>query len=543
MKPSLVFAAGVVAGACVAVVVISLWHLPEGLASTAVAKGQVTAARSNHDELPSESRGVVSKEAELGRVPLQQAIERLARWIQNPKSDIGSRSVHDILREWSKEDPHGALEFVMNAPRFPDRLGAAAIPLAEICRADPNFVIGWIRAESVSRDQRTRLASEILGIAMEASPTNALIFALAPEVPVDATTFGTLLGRIAIDDFTKATENLQHVPSEERSDALTAMMRTFAQKEPGRALEWFRTSPEKREELVAPLVEACLASKRFTPEQLLERLQLGPEEYGLAVQAIAGEGMLTDPRMLKGVSDEVRTSAISAMVWRNFEERPDELLHMINTAVPASERLELIKDGWGEWVGTDRKAALAWAKALPDHEMSEALLRADRIAMIQEEEPEKAVALLSTIADPAEQRQAAQPVLMRLAQEKPRAAAEWILGSGAGIADEYVVGRVIVNYLEQDDTAAMDWITRLPSGDMRDRALLAAAAYWSGQDDRPFTNIALQAIADPAKRHAATFQMFQQLSRRDKAAADRWLVEQGIAPEVRQSWKTITGPE
>jgi len=467
---------------------------------------------------------------------LTAKIARLQRWSQGKEPALKREEALKLLEDWSTIDPQAALGFVSNAPRIPRRNEAYAIPLAVLCSRDSKTVINWMYQNIAVDEDRTQIAESVIARIKDKAPPAALELADAPNIPVHIRYFGELMGVVARTQPQVALQQLERLTSTGQATVVGPMLNSWAQTNPREALTWYLSTQRKYPEAAAFLIEGCVKNGAFRVGDLIQRLGLTTAEADAVLTQLSRQGVLVDVQELGLFSVEEKQNIGRRLSWR-FETNPDHIMRLLKATLPPEQQTNAVFEGWGNWLRSDRKAALDWLQQQPDRQLADDVNR-----RLQQQElardPVRALAALSTITNAEDRKRSATDALERLASDKPEQAITWLAQhQNESVATE-IYDELARDYLRRDDAAAMDWIAKLGNGDAKDGALRVAADYWSGKEI-DFATTSMAAIGDAQKRQACMFNLYSRLTRKDSATAEQWLEQQGLSPEVRQSWKAL----
>ena len=467
---------------------------------------------------------------------LAAKIARLQRWSQGKEAALKREDALKLLEDWSVIDPQAALAFVVNAPRIPRRNQVYAIPLAVLCARDSKTVIDWIYQNIAVDQDRTRIAESVIARIKDSAPFAALELAAAPNIPVGIHYFGELMGVVARTQPQVALQQLERLSSSGHATAVGSMLNFWAQTNPREALTWYLSTQKKYPEAAAMLIEGCVKNGAFQVGDLLQQLGLATTGADAVLVELSHRGVLVDLQELGMLSVEEKQKVARQISWK-LEEDPERVMRVLKATLPSSQYTDQVSAGWENWLRSDRKAAVAWLEQQPDRQLANELSQRWQQKELASD-PVKALAALPGISDVGKRKWSATNALERLASDKPEQAVAWLSQHQAEPVAAEFYDELARYYLRRDDAAAMDWIAKLGNGEAKDGALRAAADYW-GAKEIDFATTSMAAIGDEQKRQACMFDLYSRLTRKDSATAEQWLEQQGLSPEVRQSWKAL----
>lgn len=122
------------------------------------------------------------------------------------------------------------------------------------------------------------------------------------------------------------------------------------------------------------------------------------------------------------------------------------------------------------WMGTEREAALAWWRALPESPLRDALGAEASTHLAEDGDLAAALAVYRPL--PGEAHRAATTQLAQfLAEEDPATAAAWLADLPPAAAPKEAAQFVIAEWMARDSDAAARWMETLPAGPLRDESL------------------------------------------------------------------------
>jgi hypothetical protein len=153
-------------------------------------------------------------------------------------------------------------------------------------------------------------------------------------------------------------------------------------------------------------------------------------------------------------------------------------------------------------------------------------------------DPAMLLAKAATITDAKLRRDVTGEAVEMLARTSPGEAANWIMQHPEQAQDLWQVRVVTERFLAKDDAAAMAWVAKLSEGEIRDEALSASARYWAASEIE-FATASVAAISNAEKRERCAFNVYRNLAESDAAGAERWLNRVGVSDDVRRTWKIL----
>ncbi|HLP02186.1 MAG TPA: hypothetical protein VK163_09175 [Opitutaceae bacterium] len=466
--------------------------------------------------------------------------------ITNPRAELAAllaapnpiaqwSEIDRVLTTWAETDPRATLEFVHNAPRFPLRNSALAIPLAALARREPGAVADWLRTNVTESDRRS-LADQIVVTIADTHAHEAVLLATTADLRVAPHLLGYTIGRLAATTPEDALALYASLDGNLRQHTAQLLAGTWAEKDPAAALRWcesLRGDPAENAATTGVLLQIAQNSPREAAAALT-RLRPPAEAACSALQTIARSEPALAFDCLESLPAEQAAAAARALAETSFGTDPERAVAVLRTHVPAAGLASALRSAWNNWRDSDRPAAEAWADNTTDP-LLQAQVAAFRLADAADSDPTALLAAVETLPEAGAERDAIQTALGNVPATD---AARWIVAHPQLATRETAV-QVARGLTATDAAAAANWAHTLPAGELRDRALAAVAI----NSIEPAAALAsadtLAAIADPQLQLAARFQTFRNLRQQDAAVARAWLETQPVSAELGASWEAI----
>lgn len=439
------------------------------------------------------------------------------------------------LSTWAEHDARTALAFVHQAPRFPQRTVALAIPLGVLARTEPAVAASWIRTNGAPADRRTLVDLVVSALADE-SPRSALVLLGTEGIPAAPHLLVYTLGRLAATAPDEATARFETLPPVDRGHAAMLIGTAWAEHDPEAALRWcasLRGQPAENAAAESVLVRWCDADPAAAAAALVQ-LQPPREATVSTIRALADADPELALRAVPQLAPDRQSAATKALVEVALGAAPDRVLALGRAELGPADFAAAFRQGWENWRDSDRPAAEAWADGL-----SEPLLRAQLAELLLNEAAHGDPALFLSAVEAAPDAPPSRQALASALGNLPAAEAARWLAAHPSLAAPAHTAQLAERFAQDDRDGADRWAQTLPAGEPRDRALATVASQWGNVREPARANAALARIDDPIIRTAGTYQVFTTLHNADPAAARRWLEDQPLAEEVRISWEAI----
>ena len=451
----------------------------------------------------------------------------------NPLNDW--QALERTLMRWAEADPWEALAFVDQAPRFPMRNSALAIPLAAIARRDPTVAAAWMREHSTERGRRI-LTSFVVAAIADSHPREALVLGRTPDLGADEYLLGYPLGRLAAESPTEALAAFATTRGYERLQAAELIGAAWIEQDPEAALRWCASLRDPAVAGAAANGTLMRLAERDPAAAAAALLRLQPPRDATcsALCAIARSQPALALECLSALPAALVPDATTALARDAFGTAPDQFVSRLRTHLAPGELTEALRRGWEAWHDSDSKAAEAWADQVADPDLRARLVDI-RLTDSAAAEPRAFLASLDNVPDAH-----LETASIRVALENlpPADAAHWISGHLL-LAPPDTTLAIARNFAVGDAAAAARWADTLPPGGLRDHTLATIAMGESRAEQLAESERTLAKIGNPQVCLAARFQVFAKLHGQDPAIAEAWLATQPLSAEVQASWTAI----
>jgi hypothetical protein len=500
----------------------------------------------------SKKQAVAEEQRKTEEVPVGDAIASVKAW-------AGSRSVRPNspefvrrLRIWAEHDPLAAREFVMSAERFPDRTQGLAVVLAVLARANAEEVASWVKANVPKTDWHDLFLP--MHVLMEGDvPEQWLAFVLSfseREMGHRPFGIGRMLGRLIEKSPAEAVRFYDRMSEGQRRDAIDNMLSAWAAKDPTAALSWARQRPDVRAlnpEWGTFLQDVAAHEPKLVLDVVREAREKGDDQEhyhsSAVVRALLDASRPEGEAALALISKEAAHRAVSDWVASNLESDTVGTLVLLKRWVPVGAQGGAIREGFKNWLRSDRQSARAWADTVADPEWR-AMLRAGEFLWRAEIDPADALAMLNGREEmPREMAEEARDAFSSWTLEDAPAAAEWVL-KNPGLVEAGDVARLAENLVRRDEAVALGWLTKLPAGTLREAAVGEVAAVWVKRGEFSLADQIVASIADAGRREKMTFRVYRAVKSGPRGAqAEEWLDGQPVEATTKALWRREGGPE
>jgi hypothetical protein len=295
---------------------------------------------------------------------------------------------------------------------------------------------------------------------------------------------------------------------------LSAVLGEFSERDPELAVDLALKSPSEADSdaQAFSLQSAFSSLSRKDPSHAISKLDgiTGAHQRAAAISSIGEEWASRDP-----------AAALSWLAEKSVAERTNSHRYGYGTN-------DSLLIAFGDWVGSNRSDAQAWANALPTGEMRDKMqAQLARVLAARGDTAAATQILFATgrAADP----KALSDIARSWARDDPQAAADWAIAQPAGLLQSRALASVVGTWANDNPNAAQDWLAQFPPGETRDRSIGAFLSRPSSWTNNTETQIAefdawFDRIDDPWQRAQAATRSFWSRKQSDPQGARRWLL-------------------
>jgi hypothetical protein len=176
-----------------------------------------------------------------------------------------------------------------------------------------------------------------------------------------------------------------------------------------------------------------------------------------------------------------------------------------------------------EWVIRDAPAAARFVVALDSqHPLREDVMRCLVKFWALHNAP-AVLAWASQLPDPSERKFALSQACLQMSESDPPGAIQEAIKYRLHEADDGLLENLTAQWATEDLSAACDWVTRQPAGELRDRLMLHVALVWSKSDPAEAARLVLNQIPAGDNQNEAIISVVYQWALQDKEEAKAWV--------------------
>jgi len=133
------------------------------------------------------------------------------------------------------------------------------------------------------------------------------------------------------------------------------------------------------------------------------------------------------------------------------------------------------------------------------------------------------LAWASQLPNPSERKFALSQACLQMSESDPRGAIQEAINYQLHEVDNGLLENLTAQWATEDLSAACDWVTRLPTGPLRDRLMLHVALVWSKNDPAEAARLVLNQIPAGDNQNEAVISVVYQWALQDKEDAKAWV--------------------
>ncbi|HTB63165.1 MAG TPA: hypothetical protein VK737_06215 [Opitutales bacterium] len=397
-----------------------------------------------------------------------------------PASKNRITAVEDMLQGWAEIDPQGALTWAAALPPGSIRASALTAALSNLAQQDPKAAVDYVGKIPRAQD-RNQLMTDVATAWAVNDPAAALAWVDEfPSTPAHDTAISDILQHLSQNDPVTAAADLSQIDNQSvRERTMAQIAATWEQVDLPAALEWSL---------------AQRTSGRIAMDM---------------TDTIMHDWALEDP-------------AATAQYIANLKDQPNYTKYLGSVMA--------------NWMSADAPSALAWAQSLPDQ--------------IGHDEVMITYTIQSTNTDPVAAWNAAQTidlsptnknytmtnVITKWAALDPASAAANLTNTLSDNPDmlNTAITEISKNWIQQDQTAASQWIDTLPASPARDGAVAQLVTVALQKDPSSALNWAAT-IGNDNQRADQINRVVTQWARTDPTAATAAVQNADVTDQQRQN--------
>ncbi|WOO41989.1 hypothetical protein [Rubellicoccus peritrichatus] len=337
------------------------------------------------------------------------------------------------------------------------------------------------------------------------------------------------------NDFDQATAYLSSMSLKDRNEIMNRISYSLGDSDadPQVALAWIieNTGGNARTNAMRNIVDRVSQEDPGMALELLDSLPYG-RSYTDAVRNLARNWSGQDPESAYAWLNTLPLGPERENAFRSFSREAAQLdadrAYVIASQMPEGrERREMLNQVAKAKAESDPRATASWVMSFPDEELRNSAMR-EVVSAWAESDPQAAVHFLQSSNDDNLQDNAYRQLAARWGRNDPESAANWVLTLPEDKIEK-AVGGVTSSWLDHDMFAASEWVSNLPKGNARQKAVESLVdKVYRIEPDAAF-DWALE-IEDENRRKNMTRRISYEWKKRDVNAA-RQLVTASTLPE------------
>lgn len=133
------------------------------------------------------------------------------------------------------------------------------------------------------------------------------------------------------------------------------------------------------------------------------------------------------------------------------------------------------------------------------------------------------LAWASQLPDPSGRKFALSQACLQMSERDPRGAIQEAIKHQLHEADDGLLENLTAQWATEDLSAACDWVTQQPAGELRDKLVLHVALVWSKSDPAEAARLVLNQIPAGDNQDEAVISVVYQWALQDKEEAKAWV--------------------
>lgn len=321
------------------------------------------------------------------------------------------------------------------------------------------------------------------------------------------------LNSIPIADIPECLKTLAPSTHPAARELLARLARKWAESDPKSAAR-FGLPPGESQNLYLATVGSVWASTNLTEAiDWVHQLPPGPDQQAAAL-AVAAEGLRSDPL---------------------------EALRLMVTLPSSDARDELIARSCAQLASANPDTSIAWAKSIPDNSLRELVISEMATAMGESDPVAAAQLALQSLPPGKAQDDAVVGIVQRWVQNDASAAANWVSQFPSGQLRDYAQENLVKLWADQDLTAAGKWAENLSDSGERDKALGEYIGQITVQ--QPQTAVLwIDKIQDAELKDRTRLQLAQTWLSIDSPAAQTWIQSASFPASLRAQLSSQASP-
>jgi hypothetical protein len=460
---------------------------------------------------------------------LQEALE----WVEQiPLGEDRNFFQADLLARWAKEDIASALAYADDLKGIGQRNMALANVVGVWVRHDVDAALAWV-LEQPDGQVRTQTLQTAIWQVTATDPARAAD--LAGELnPIQGDyQMGAIYRQWAVQDPEVAAQKAGQLPQGQgRFMALNSVAAAWGENDVDAALSWIKSldkGPETEGLISAAIVSHATMQK--DPKRALElAMQEGSDQTARSV--LLGISYQLTPEDFDETMDwaqalpsgQFRDEAIQTLGWQLSINDPQKAIELADTFSNDTARNSFVLQAVSQWGRTDPQKAAAYVEGMSEGDMRTSALDG-LIANWAYQDPAKAAEFAERNCRGEEMGRVAGVLVSNWGYKDPEAAADW-LGRNADEVQPYVVENLVASWLGSGQEGSRDqvtaWVDSLPTGKMRDHAMLSLGGSMTYENPQDAWSWAEQ-IENDELRESAMFEIVDNWMMQDEEAAREWI--------------------
>ncbi len=456
-----------------------------------------------------QARRILLSAMVLARAQLQPA-EAFAGVADLPAGRDRSWLLEQVSAQVARHDPQLALELISSTD-LPDVDAYRAMIVGQWSRYDPVGAAQWVERQDAHLQEQ--FAYQIAEAYVEQQPQQALEWALRINRSPEGSLWSYMLRQMAVYEpeealrIALAAENPAH-----RHNALGGVLSSIAVANPGLARSY------------------------------LDRVPAGNRRAHVTLEIMSNLMETSTTSVVEWV-DSLEDDATREQMWMQAgsliaHRDPDAAAELLDR-VPGAARESWITTVAAAYANIEPARAVQWVKTF-EHEPGYPRIVQQLAMTASGRNPEAALEIVNHTVVGKDRERVLAEIMSMLAHQAPDSAASLL----DELSDESLrlqsIGAVATAWAQFDPDAALKWMTSLPPGPSRDRALIGIIGAAAASADE---TLSLIRQVSPDLRQTAVLNAAQRLSRTDPEGMRAVLLRYPLEPNYQQQLESILGQQ
>ncbi len=478
--------------------------------------------------------------AGIGDDFLREALD----WSQEiPLGQDRSFFMADLLRRLARQDLAAALEYAGGLQQAGPRESALIDVVSEWMRHDVDAALAWVREQPNDQVRSRSLQSAIWQISAT-DPARAAELAGELDPLQGDLQMGTIYRQwAALEPEVAAEESGRLPPGQGRMLAQNSVAAAWAERDIDAALAWIKSlEPGHQNDTMLSAAIISYGTRQKDPRRALElAMQEGSPRVARSVLSgvsyqLAGEDLEETLEWVQTLSDEgLRDQAVQTLGWNLSNQDPQRAVELADRLSSGTARSSYVVSTVSQWSRRDPQKAAAYVEGMPEGELRTSAIDG-LVANWAYNDPQKAAEFAERNCRGEQMGRVAGVLVSNWAYKDPEAAADW-LGRNVSDVQPYAAGSLISSWLASGREGSREkvesWVDSLPTGDVRDNAVLTLGGTMTREDPQAAWEW-MEQIENEELRESALSGIVNNWMLQDEQAAREWIDQADLSDDFKR---------